>query len=475
MKIHIVQKGDTLWKIAQKYGVDFEQLKHLNGQLSNPDLIMPGMKIKIPTAGVPVKKEAPNKEYPKKEYPKKEYPNKEHPKKEYPKKEEPIQEHPFSNAKPFASFNFEAEIAPNVNINPPAQEIPINEVPKPKPTAPIEKKPKEAPKAPTANIPKELPKQPSYESPKSNIGMNQAAEKHDHKTPFQANPSISPQSNVNYPNQIPGLPPIPPKPDNILPNIMKPDTDIEPSENQEHPSYDQHDQPPELPTIPYVPIAQPQQPTYQMPAYLPPQEQGCIPVTPVMPGYGFYYPQAPVAPMAASFSQPVAPFYGESGSHPFPGVQESIESHEWGPPAPPASSANIQPNASPNLQPNVSPNVSPNMNMPPNVQPPEEPMMVSPQQMAGGCYPVPIMPCYGWPVQTYQPMYGSTAPGYYSPYPQQQPSSFSPYPAAAPAYPYAQGPGQPSYYQSPQPAAFPQNPQQFFMMPEYGESSDYEE
>ncbi|WP_329955792.1 SafA/ExsA family spore coat assembly protein [Calidifontibacillus erzurumensis] len=56
MKIHIVQKGDTLWKIAQKYGVDFNELKQVNSHLSNPDMIMPGMKIKIPTGSVPVKK-----------------------------------------------------------------------------------------------------------------------------------------------------------------------------------------------------------------------------------------------------------------------------------------------------------------------------------------------------------------------------------------------------------------------------------
>ena len=81
VKIHIVQKGDTLWKIAKKYGVNFEELKKLNSQLSNPDMIMPGMKIKVPTAGVNIKKEAPmgapnstinigvKKEMPKKEQP----------------------------------------------------------------------------------------------------------------------------------------------------------------------------------------------------------------------------------------------------------------------------------------------------------------------------------------------------------------------------------------------------------------------
>ena len=48
MKIHIVQKGDTLWKLAKKYGVSYEQLKKSNSQLSNPDMMMPGMKINIP-------------------------------------------------------------------------------------------------------------------------------------------------------------------------------------------------------------------------------------------------------------------------------------------------------------------------------------------------------------------------------------------------------------------------------------------
>ena len=58
VKIHIVQKGDTLWKLAKKYGVSFEELKKLNTQLSNPDLLMPGMKLKIPGSAGNVKKEA---------------------------------------------------------------------------------------------------------------------------------------------------------------------------------------------------------------------------------------------------------------------------------------------------------------------------------------------------------------------------------------------------------------------------------
>lgn len=61
MKIHIVQKGDSLWKIAKKYGVNFELLKKTNSQLSNPDMLMPGMKIKIPETNSSPKKETDTK------------------------------------------------------------------------------------------------------------------------------------------------------------------------------------------------------------------------------------------------------------------------------------------------------------------------------------------------------------------------------------------------------------------------------
>lgn len=55
MKIHVVQKGDTLWTIAEQYGADFEELKMVNTHVTNPDLIMPGMKIKIPSNAVQAK------------------------------------------------------------------------------------------------------------------------------------------------------------------------------------------------------------------------------------------------------------------------------------------------------------------------------------------------------------------------------------------------------------------------------------
>ncbi|SDI92957.1 SafA/ExsA family spore coat assembly protein [Salimicrobium halophilum] len=48
MRIHIVQKGDTLWQIANKYNVDLEVLKQMNAHLSDPDVLMPGMKIQLP-------------------------------------------------------------------------------------------------------------------------------------------------------------------------------------------------------------------------------------------------------------------------------------------------------------------------------------------------------------------------------------------------------------------------------------------
>ncbi|OLN23473.1 hypothetical protein BTO30_05805 [Domibacillus antri] len=92
MKIHIVQRGDTLWSISEKYGVSFEEVKKMNAHLANPEMIVPGMKIKIPESAGHKGKE---KIVPKKE--------KEHaaPVKEkekiYPEKE---RVHPFAHEKP---------------------------------------------------------------------------------------------------------------------------------------------------------------------------------------------------------------------------------------------------------------------------------------------------------------------------------------------------------------------------------------
>lgn len=48
MEVHIVVKGDTLWKIARQYNIPFEELKRVNAHLANPDYIVPGMKIFLP-------------------------------------------------------------------------------------------------------------------------------------------------------------------------------------------------------------------------------------------------------------------------------------------------------------------------------------------------------------------------------------------------------------------------------------------
>ncbi|PAE24002.1 SafA/ExsA family spore coat assembly protein, partial [Bacillus sp. 7894-2] len=132
MKIHIVQKGDTLWKIAKKYGVNFEELKKMNTQLSNPDMIMPGMKIKVPASGGSIKKEAPIGGKPEAKI-------NLGAKKEMPKSEQPI-----TKEKP---------------ITMPKAEAPKKEMPKV--TAPKVEIPKEVPKtAPKAEAPKEVPKKP---------------------------------------------------------------------------------------------------------------------------------------------------------------------------------------------------------------------------------------------------------------------------------------------------------------------------
>lgn len=99
MKVHIVQKGDTLWKIAKQHQIPFDEIKRLNAHLANPDYIVPGMEIFLPDQSTMPKemKERPREPQlmpttpaPKKETPKKEMPVKEVPVKEMPKKETPM-------------------------------------------------------------------------------------------------------------------------------------------------------------------------------------------------------------------------------------------------------------------------------------------------------------------------------------------------------------------------------------------------
>lgn len=47
---HQVESGDTLWKLSEKYNVDFEDLLTANPSITNPNLIYVGQHIKIPTS-----------------------------------------------------------------------------------------------------------------------------------------------------------------------------------------------------------------------------------------------------------------------------------------------------------------------------------------------------------------------------------------------------------------------------------------
>ncbi len=45
---YYVQKGDSLWKIAQKYQIGLSEIIEANPQIPNPSLIYPGQKITVP-------------------------------------------------------------------------------------------------------------------------------------------------------------------------------------------------------------------------------------------------------------------------------------------------------------------------------------------------------------------------------------------------------------------------------------------
>ncbi|OPX04764.1 SafA/ExsA family spore coat assembly protein [Geobacillus proteiniphilus] len=403
MKIHIVQKGDTLWNIAQKYGVDFEQLKKINGHLSDPNMIMPGMKIKVPTAGVPVKKETKAPVSPKKMH---------------------VKEHPYAEAKPFVSFHIDAEldtaVAPapegEAAVNAPAGEapkaavkktpkapekkaenMPVNEAPNvpvnETPNVPVNETPNvpinEAPKAPAGEAPKaavnETPKAVEKEAPKTapkavvneapnvpvnempnipvnetpNVSINEAPKAVEKKAPkataqeapktpkaeakegtkakgapvpplVHTIPPVAPPPQLSFAQSLANVPPIPPKPSNILPDMMKEEDNESPAEWKGESAAESEDAPP-LPNIPYVPVAPPTAPTFGT-------DQGCTPVPPVWPGSGFYVPPLPV--MTPSYPpSPVPLAVGESGespesgSAPFPGISES-SSESLEPPLP---------------------------------------------------------------------------------------------------------------------------------------------
>jgi morphogenetic protein associated with SpoVID len=235
VKIHIVQKGDTLWKIAKKYGVNFEELKKMNSQLSNPDMIMPGMKIKVPTSGGMVKKEAPVGPTPESAI------------QLGAKKEMPTFEHPFAKEQP----------KPLPIVEAPKKEMPIMKE-APKKEMPIIK---EAPKAPY------VPKMPLPIIPEIDINnyymMNMA------------------QMNVQQPAPQPKpVPELPPKPV-VLPEVKeapKQELPVEvcPPIGVEQPMYSDY----------CIPVS----PVMPGPGYIYPID--CCQVQPVLP-----YQQIPCAPM----------------------------------------------------------------------------------------------------------------------------------------------------------------------------------
>ncbi|BBI32550.1 LysM peptidoglycan-binding domain-containing protein [Cohnella abietis] len=53
MKIHMVKQGDSLYSIAKKYNVSLEDIIKANPEISNPDVIDVGMKVKVPSQSKP--------------------------------------------------------------------------------------------------------------------------------------------------------------------------------------------------------------------------------------------------------------------------------------------------------------------------------------------------------------------------------------------------------------------------------------
>ncbi len=47
-KVCFVQSGDTLWRIARRFRINFRKIKEHNNHLENPDLIHPGDKVYLP-------------------------------------------------------------------------------------------------------------------------------------------------------------------------------------------------------------------------------------------------------------------------------------------------------------------------------------------------------------------------------------------------------------------------------------------
>ncbi|WP_449537113.1 SafA/ExsA family spore coat assembly protein [Ferdinandcohnia sp. Marseille-Q9671] len=340
MKIHIVQKGDTLWNIANKYGVDFQELKAVNTQLSNPDALMPGMKIKVPTGTVHVKKEAQIGGV-----------QKEAQINITPQKEEQVQ-HPFADITP--------QPFPVMDIEEEEEELPeVEEEVKGVETGPYIPQMPQLPQMPI--MPTMPPQMPQYQ-------------------PFEIDIN-------NY--NIMGMPQVPTPPPNVLPGMLAPEEEDFESED---------DYMPEMPQMPQMPPQMQQMPFQQQPGMF----NHCVPMTPVMPGYGFNY--VPGQQGGFPQQGPFNPMGGFQRTEDVEGVQEAPIAQVQMPQMPQYQPFEIDINnfnvmqmqaPQPGMFAGVEDEMEEMPQMPPQMPPQMAPMQAPP--FMGNCVPVsPVMPGYGF-------------------------------------------------------------------------------
>jgi morphogenetic protein associated with SpoVID len=364
VKIHIVQKGDTLWKIAKKYGVNFEELKQMNAQLSNPDMIMPGMKIKVPTTGGSVKKETQIK-YGSKEMPKKEMPKAEHPFKEQKPMampvEEPKKEKPKEVQKPFAP-KMPQPVVPEIDINnyymmnmanmqmqQPMQQPKQQAKPKPKPQTP----PKPTNVLPKAKEqPKPKPKQEAVQGVQEEESLQMPSQPQGGNTQPMFNPNncvpvspvmpgsgfcpphgwgmhpggygmpmgqgmpMGPGSGVQGASMMPGMQQMPMMPQmgheeessSVMPYMPHGQMPMQQPMHMQQPMQMPMQQPMGQPSGVMGVSDENDYPSVQMPQQVSPAmmyPQNCYPVSPVMPGPGFHggYPMGPGGQVQGAMSE----------------------------------------------------------------------------------------------------------------------------------------------------------------------------